>query len=91
MDVPAFAPKQNGEITLGKLAATDIRNAEVFKKHGLDFCCGGKKSLKQACDESGLDIAMVEKVMDDATQIQSSKASFDFNRWGVGFSCRLHL
>lgn len=37
--------------TLGELAAADIRKAEVFKKYGLDFCCGGKKSLKQACEE----------------------------------------
>src|SRR5688572_22388669 len=37
--------------TVGEIVAKDIRKAEVFKKFGIDFCCGGKKSLKQACLE----------------------------------------
>jgi len=32
-----------------------LRKAEVFKKYGLDFCCGGKKTVKEACAEKGLD------------------------------------
>ena len=28
--------------TLGQIAAKDLRKAEIFKKYGLDFCCGGK-------------------------------------------------
>lgn len=85
VDVPAFAQIESEGITLGKLVAKDIRNAEVFKRHGLDFCCGGKKSLKQACEEIDLDIAIIEKELHAATQTQSSKASFDFNRWGLDF------
>ena len=41
--------------TLGEIAAKDSRKAEVFKKYGLDFCCGGKKTVKEACAEKGLD------------------------------------
>jgi len=35
-------PGENDE-TLGEIAAKDLRKAEVFKKYGLDFSCGGKK------------------------------------------------
>ena len=31
------------ESTIGDLVTSDFRKAEVFKKFGLDFCCGGKK------------------------------------------------
>jgi len=31
--------------TVGQIVAKDIRKAEVFKKLGIDFCCGGKKSV----------------------------------------------
>jgi regulator of cell morphogenesis and NO signaling len=42
------------EETLGEIAAKDLRKAQVFKKYGLDFCCGGKKTVKQACADKGL-------------------------------------
>lgn len=31
--------------TMGEIVAKDLRKAEVLKKFGLDFCCGGKKNL----------------------------------------------
>jgi regulator of cell morphogenesis and NO signaling len=70
--------------TLGELAAADIRKAEVLKKYGLDFCCGGKKSLKQACEEKNLDRSVIEKELLEVSQA-SRKASFDFNRWQLDF------
>lgn len=33
--------------TIGSIVSKDIRKAEVFKKLGIDFCCGGKKTLEQ--------------------------------------------
>lgn len=47
--------------TLGQIAAKDLRKAEIFKKYGLDFCCGGKKTVKQACAEKGLDVTRIEQ------------------------------
>jgi len=70
--------------TLGELAASDIRKAEVFKKYGLDFCCGGKKSLKQACEEKNLDASVIEKELLEVSQ-GTRKASFDFNKWQLDF------
>lgn len=33
--------------TVAELVANDYRTAEIFKKHGIDFCCGGKKVLRK--------------------------------------------
>src|SRR6187399_2280303 len=49
------------EETIGQIAAKDLRKAQIFKKYGFDFCCGGKKSVKQACIEKGLDITKIEE------------------------------
>ncbi len=69
--------------TVGEIAAKDIHKAEVFKRYGIDFCCGGKKSLKEVCNEKGLDIAVMEAELENPKQtVQSAN---DFNRWEPGF------
>ena len=72
-----------GGKTVGEIAAKDLRKAEVFKKYGIDFCCGGKKSLKQACEEKGLDVAVVEAELENPAQPVSS--ANDYNRWEPDF------
>jgi regulator of cell morphogenesis and NO signaling len=76
--------KQEGE-SVGSIAAKDIRKAEVFKKYGIDFCCGGKKSLKQACAEVNVDVAVVEAELDKAYTIEIKTPVIDFTRWEAGF------
>lgn len=73
---------ESGE-TVGEIAAKDLRKAEVFKKYGIDFCCGGKKSLKQACEEKGIDLAEVEAALDQP-QATVSQVN-DYNRWQPDF------
>jgi regulator of cell morphogenesis and NO signaling len=34
----------SSEPSIGELVAKDFRKAEIFKKHNIDFCCGGKKN-----------------------------------------------
>ncbi|HEX6913952.1 MAG TPA: iron-sulfur cluster repair di-iron protein [Chitinophagaceae bacterium] len=72
----------NGD-TVGEIAAKDIRKAEVFKKYGIDFCCGGKKSLRQACEEKGLDVAVVEAELEAPAQKVSS--ANNYNAWEPDF------
>lgn len=42
-------------VTLADLATTRPGATRVFLKHGLDFCCGGRRPLEEACVEKGLD------------------------------------
>jgi regulator of cell morphogenesis and NO signaling len=39
------------DITIGEIVAADYRAAQVFKEAGIDFCCGGKKSIDETCYE----------------------------------------
>ncbi len=41
--------------SVGEIASENPEKIEVFKKYGLDFCCGGDKTLGEACTESGTD------------------------------------
>jgi regulator of cell morphogenesis and NO signaling len=71
--------------TLGQLAAKDLRKAEVFKKYGLDFCCGGKKTVKEACAEKGLDVTKIEQELQQADKLPSPRAELPYNEWGLDF------
>lgn len=72
------------EPTIGELVKKDFRKAEVFKKYGLDFCCGGKKTLTAACKEKGLDVVQIEQELKscDAAQVNTSN---DYDNWDIGF------
>lgn len=40
---------------VGDLVRENIKTAHVFKKHGIDFCCGGGISLEKACEKYQVD------------------------------------
>ena len=42
------------EMTVGELVTERPARSRVFEKHGVDYCCGGKKSLAEACAKRGL-------------------------------------
>jgi len=52
------------EISLAELATTRRGATVVFHAYDLDFCCGGQRSLAQACAESGLDADAVLAAID---------------------------
>lgn len=70
--------------TLGEIAAKDLRKAQVFKKYGLDFCCGGKKTVKEACTEKGLDVTRIEQELQHADKLVASRP-LPYNEWGLDF------
>jgi regulator of cell morphogenesis and NO signaling len=46
--------------SLGEIAATLPGATAVFRRHKLDFCCGGAESLEQAARHKGVDLASIE-------------------------------
>ncbi len=50
--------------TVGALVAERPARSRIFQQLGIDFCCGGKKPVEQACREKGLDPATVLAMLD---------------------------
>jgi regulator of cell morphogenesis and NO signaling len=46
---------QSTTTSLGDLARANPSATRVFLRHRLDFCCGGRRSLADACELAGLD------------------------------------
>ncbi|MBI4947117.1 MAG: iron-sulfur cluster repair di-iron protein [Bacteroidetes bacterium] len=70
--------------TLGQIAAKDLRKAQIFKKHGIDFCCGGKKTVKEACAEKGLDVTLIEQELQQADKTSHTRP-MPYNEWSLDF------
>lgn len=71
--------------TIGEIVAKDLRKAEIFKKYGLDFCCGGKKHLEEACKEKGLDAVKLKEELATASLAGNAPLEQDFNSWNLSF------
>lgn len=72
--------------TLGQLAAEDLRTVSIFKKYNLDFCCGGKKTVREACAEKGLELERVEQEIMAADKTPSVRP-LPYNEWSLDFLC----
>jgi regulator of cell morphogenesis and NO signaling len=69
--------------TVAEIVTENIKTADVFKKNGIDFCCGGHVLVKEVCDKKGVDY---EKLKADILKIGLEKqGNHDFNAWDIDF------
>ncbi len=52
------------DATLGHLVTQDPRRARILEGFGLDYCCGGSRSLHEACAEADVDPTVVAAALD---------------------------
>lgn len=70
--------------SVGEIVKLDFRAADVFSSFGIDFCCGGKISVAEACANSGNNEAKVINAL-EVLQNQQGSAVHDFDSWDIGF------
>lgn len=58
--------------TVGEIAATVPAATEVFRRFKLDFCCGGDIALDEAARQRGVDVAVLEKELNELESRSSS-------------------
>ena len=73
--------ENNLTFTVGEIVAKDFRTASVFSKYGIDFCCGGNETLEGACKKQSVDVAKLQKELDEA--VRSKGENIDFNSWSL--------
>ncbi len=66
-----------GETTVGDIVKSDFRAAAVFHEFGIDFCCGGRRSLAEACAERQMDVEQVLDALRRALSAPGSAPRFD--------------
>lgn len=64
---------------IGELVAEDYRTALVFKKHKIDFCCQGARTISEACEKKNADIIQIVEEL-DAIHNHKEKPATDFQQ-----------
>lgn len=70
--------------TIGEIVVKDYRKAQVFKKLGIDFCCGGKKTVEEVCRTKGLNVEQVKGEL-DAVNMHDTQTGNNFDSWKLNF------
>src|SRR5690606_6911119 len=68
--------------TVGDLVSEDYARAAAFAELGIDFCCGGRRTLGEACTEAGV---APERALDRLEEIAARPrdASPDVRMWSL--------
>lgn len=74
------------DISIGEIVALDYRAASVFKEAGIDFCCGGKKSIDETCSEKRIDKSALIKKLENL-ESSPNTTTHNFIEWEPGFLC----
>ncbi|MFA9478741.1 iron-sulfur cluster repair di-iron protein [Phycisphaerales bacterium AB-hyl4] len=66
--------------TIGQLVADRPSRSRLFESLGIDYCCGGKQPLADACQKHGLDANTVAKLLSATEQQVGRETSRDWTQ-----------
>lgn len=70
--------------TVGQLVTENPRRSKVFERFGIDYCCGGKKPLQEACETSGVASGEVLRALDEMEAQAPKGDTRDWNSAPLG-------
>ncbi|NLN31996.1 MAG: iron-sulfur cluster repair di-iron protein [Flavobacteriaceae bacterium] len=66
---------------IGEIVAEDFRTAAIFKKHGIDFCCKGGRTVEEACETKNLN---PDEIFREINILPGdNNGSIDFKSWAL--------
>ena len=68
--------------TVAEIVVQNIKAAHVFKKHGIDFCCGGGITIEKACERHKVDFNSIET---ELVSIDQAQPMYNYQKWDLDF------
>ena len=69
------------EKTVREIAIENPSSVRIFETFGIDYCCGGKRSLNDACTRANVPLESVLDLLEKAKQHQPAEG------WPPDFKC----
>lgn len=60
--------------TVGEIVAERPAQSRIFQSYGIDFCCQGSKTLRQACEKKGISLESVIEQLEAELRDKSAPA-----------------
>lgn len=68
---------------VGEIVAEDYRTAQVLRSYGLDFCCGGGRTLEKACSSKKIEMKQVIYEIEALDLMDNTEDNY--NEWSLDF------
>ena len=75
----------NRKSLVSDIVAKDYRTAEVFRRHGIGYCCGGKWPMEMACEMNGVNADTLQAELEAVTRTITVSTSLNFSEWEPDF------
>ena len=75
----------NPSLTVSEIVRSDYRTADVFKRYGINYCCGGNFPLQEACVQKGLNLQEVEAALQQAIASITLSNNIQYGQWKPDF------
>jgi len=83
MFLKTFDINNNSSVT--DIVEYDYRTADIFRKYGISYCCGGKWSLEMACQVVGVELDKIREELESSIRSLQVSTQLDFEKWDVVF------
>ncbi|HSC91290.1 MAG TPA: iron-sulfur cluster repair di-iron protein [Gaiellaceae bacterium] len=77
----------SAQATVAELVLDDPRRARLLERLGIDYCCGGKRTLAEACRRAGLDPSAVAVALAAADLVPPSAEERDWREVPLDALC----
>lgn len=75
----------NRKSLVSDIVSQDYRTADVFRQHGIGYCCGGKWPMDMACEMRGIDAEKLQAELEAACRTLQISTRLDFTNWDIEF------
>lgn len=75
----------NSAISVGEFVVRNPDKAAVFEKLGIDYCCGGKRSLNEVCAEKKLELSKVIEMLSSTANSPTNTRYIDVQEMALSF------
>jgi regulator of cell morphogenesis and NO signaling len=71
--------------TVSEIVRENYRTSDVFKRHQINYCCGGNISLRAVCEARQLNLSSVLRDLEESTHIIQLPSTIEFDNWSPDF------